>query len=234
MSKCWGLLCNNSTHEWRGLPMLVMDTFYLPLCNIGVWDYHKNLLTRHLPGEHDHEHISEDFTTDNGSNIVKSVEEDLDNLRIPCAGHTLNLSIQAALKVSQLSTELVRCSQIVGHFNKCHIHRDKLAAKQALLELSQHNPMQVKGTPLMTWFYGYLSNSQPLLLLFTEGVTYSSLNALHQSGESLRMLLNFSSLSRSPLIFMWGEISNNLSSRASSCRDADQGWTHGRWHTNCL
>ena len=40
------------------------------------------------------------FTTDNGSNIVKSVEEDLGKLCIPCAGHTLNLSVQAALKVN--------------------------------------------------------------------------------------------------------------------------------------
>jgi len=56
---------------------------------------------------HDHEHIILQvgtrewgiglqhqvyaFTTDNGSNIVKSVEEDLYMLRIPCADHTFRL-----------------------------------------------------------------------------------------------------------------------------------------------
>ena len=80
--------------------------------------FHKNLQTQHLPGVHDHEHITEAlqagtrewgidlehqvnaFTTDNGSNIVKSIEEDLSKLQIPCAGHTLNLSVQIALKAS--------------------------------------------------------------------------------------------------------------------------------------
>ena len=81
--------------------------------------YHRNLLTRHLPYIHYHSSISEAlrsgtnewgikledvsaFTTDNGSNIVKSV--DLQKLRIPCAGHTLNLAVQAALNVRRLST----------------------------------------------------------------------------------------------------------------------------------
>ena len=81
--------------------------------------FHKNLQTQRLPGVHDHEHITEAlqegtrewgidlehqvnaFTTDNGSNIVKSIEEDIGKLRIPCAGHTLNLSVQAALKTKQ-------------------------------------------------------------------------------------------------------------------------------------
>ena len=62
--------------------------------------FHKNLQTQHLPGVHDHEHITEAlqagrewginlehqvnaFTTDNESNIVKSIEEDLGKLWIP-------------------------------------------------------------------------------------------------------------------------------------------------------
>jgi len=74
-----------------------------------------NLITKHLPGEHDHTHIAEalqsavdewgidlpvmvtSFITDNGSNIVKCMEDDLHILRVPCAEHTLNLGMQAAL-----------------------------------------------------------------------------------------------------------------------------------------
>ena len=126
--------------------------------------FHKNLLTQNLPGVHDHGHIAEAlqtgtrawgidleqqvfaFTTNNGSNIVKSVEEDLGKLRIPCAGHTLNLSVQAALKVSRLSTILARCRQIVGHFNRSRTDREELTAKQALLELPQHNLIQEVST----------------------------------------------------------------------------------------
>ena len=63
--------------------------------------FQKNLLTRHLLGTHDHGHITAAlqsgaeewgidlssvtaFITDNGSNIIKSVESDLCILHIPC------------------------------------------------------------------------------------------------------------------------------------------------------
>jgi len=99
-----------------GLPEIAMDTSHLPLCHVSEM-HHNNLLTRHLPGVHDQEHTTEalkagtrewgmdlqhqvsTFMTDNGSNIVKSVEEDLHKLCIPRSGHTLNLSVQAAWKV---------------------------------------------------------------------------------------------------------------------------------------
>ena len=38
------------------------------------------------------------FTADNGSNTVKSLKDDLNKIHIPCAGHTLNLSVEAGLK----------------------------------------------------------------------------------------------------------------------------------------
>ena len=89
--------------------------------------HHRNLFTRHLPGVHDHVNIAEalrastmewgidlqdqvmGFTTDNGSNIVKTIKDDLQKLRIPCVGHILNLAVQAALKVPRLSRILGRC-----------------------------------------------------------------------------------------------------------------------------
>ena len=89
--------------------------------------HHCNLFTHHLPRVHDHVNIAEAlrvsttewridlqdqvmaFTTDNGSNIVKAISDDLQKLHIPCVGHTLNLAVQAALKVPRLMRILARC-----------------------------------------------------------------------------------------------------------------------------
>ena len=116
----------------------------------------KNLMTRHIPGEHDHTHIAEAlqsaaeewgivlpvivtaFVTDNGSNIVKSIHI----LRAPCAGHTLNLGVQAALKEPRLTTILARCRKIVQHFNKSHLDSEDLATKQDLLGVPKHKLTQ--------------------------------------------------------------------------------------------
>jgi len=80
---------------------------------------HSNLTTCHLPGTHDHTNIvialrslADEweidqvtcFTTDNDSNIVKMLREDLEKMHIPSAGHTLNLSVEAALKERSLVT----------------------------------------------------------------------------------------------------------------------------------
>ena len=47
------------------------------------------------------------FTTDNASNITKAVAEDLGLAHMPCAGHTLNLSVQAGLNVSSIKGALL-------------------------------------------------------------------------------------------------------------------------------
>ena len=85
---------------------------------------HKTLHCLHLPGIHDHTAIADvlkdcaegyhidlsrnvtAFTTDNGSNVVKAIEEDLNCLRIPCAGHTLNLSVSAGLEVDAIKAAI--------------------------------------------------------------------------------------------------------------------------------
>ena len=72
---------------------------------------HHNLSTCHFPGTHNHSNIAEIlqkladawnigldnqvsyFMTDNGSNIVKSLKDDLNKMHITCAGHTLNLLV---------------------------------------------------------------------------------------------------------------------------------------------
>ena len=51
------------------------------------------------------------FTTDNGSNVVKAIEEDLDKVRLPCAGHTLNLSVQKAFEVPAVERAIGRATR---------------------------------------------------------------------------------------------------------------------------
>ena len=105
---------------------------------------HSSLSTHHLPGKHDHTNIAEAiqkladlwnidlenqvscFTTDNGSNIVKSLKEDLNKLHVPCAGHTLSLSVEAGLEESTLSIAIARCRKVITHFNQSRVDCEAL------------------------------------------------------------------------------------------------------------
>ena len=118
---------------------------------------HQNLSTCHFPGTHDHLNIAEIlqkladawnidldnqvscFTTDNGSNVVKSLKDDLNIMHIPCAGHTLNLSVEAGLKERGLSSAIARCRKIVTHFNQSRVDRETLSSKQQLLDIPKHS-----------------------------------------------------------------------------------------------
>ena len=79
---------------------------------------HHNLQSCHFPGSHTALNIAmmlqklvkEDrgvglhmqvpaFTTDNAKNVVNAVSENLMLVAIPCAGHSLNLTVQDALAV---------------------------------------------------------------------------------------------------------------------------------------
>lgn len=109
----------------------------------------RNLTTHHLPGIHHHTNISEAikslcvdwcidldhcvsaFTTDNGSNIVKALNEDIPKIRIPCAGHTLNLSVHAALNVRVVQKAVARCRKIVAHFNQSQLDREELTKNKS-------------------------------------------------------------------------------------------------------
>ena len=117
-------------------------------------------MTNLIPGEHDHTHIAEAlqsateewgidlpvivtaFVTYNGCNIVKCIEDDLHILRVPCAGHALNLGVQAALKEPRLTTILARCRKTVQHFNKSRLDSEDLTAKQDLLGVPKHKLTQ--------------------------------------------------------------------------------------------
>lgn len=91
-----------------------------------------HLQCHHLPGVHDHAHISEAindsladwcihldtdvvvFVTDNGSNIKKSLKDDLNKLNLPCAGHTLNLSVQRAFLLPEVRTAISRAKKLLN------------------------------------------------------------------------------------------------------------------------
>ena len=77
-------------------------------------------------------------TTDNGSNAVKAVEKDLDKVRFPCAGHTLNLSVQKAFEVQAVQKAISRSKKVVEHFNKSRPHHKELENKQEMLELPKN------------------------------------------------------------------------------------------------
>jgi len=121
------------------------------------------LQCQHLPGVHDHIHISEAitsalsewyiqldkgvvvFVTDNGSNIKKSLKDDLRKLNIPCAGHTLNLSVQKAFSVPELKTAIIRDKKVVEYFKKSRLDLEEVDEKQQLLGLPKHKLIQ--GVP---------------------------------------------------------------------------------------
>ena len=118
------------------------------------------LQCQHIPGEHDHTHISEAitaalsewciqldedvvaFVTDNGSNIKKSLKDDLKILNLPCSGHTLNLSVQRAFALPEMHTAVARDRKVVEHFNKSCLDFEKLGEKQQLLGLPHHKLIQ--------------------------------------------------------------------------------------------
>ena len=91
------------------------------------------------------------FTTDSGSNIVKALEEDMNVLRLACAGHTLNLAVQKALQISQVSTLLARCRKLVSHFHKSCADSDEFGYCLMMLPSSSLFMMsQLAGIPHTT------------------------------------------------------------------------------------
>ena len=89
---------------------------------------HRNLQSYPFPGNHTAINIARllgqmtgkwcidiDFqiiavTTDNAKNITNAITEELMLTMIPCAGHTLNLSVQRGLAVTELATTLAENS----------------------------------------------------------------------------------------------------------------------------
>ena len=62
------------------------------------------------------------------------MKEDLHKTHVPCAGHILNLSVQAALSVKLILTPLARCRKVQSRLDK-----EELFLKQQQLELPKHS-----------------------------------------------------------------------------------------------
>ena len=86
------------------------------------------------------------FTMDNGSNIGKMLRKDLEKMHIPCAGHTFNLSVEAALKERSLVTVIAHCRKVVTHFHQSRLDREALKLEQKQLELPEHSLIQDVST----------------------------------------------------------------------------------------
>ena len=67
------------------------------------------------------------------------MKEDLHKTHVPCAGHTLNLSVQAALSVRSILTPLAHCRNVVANFNQSRLDKEELFLKQQQSELPQHS-----------------------------------------------------------------------------------------------
>ena len=55
-------------------------------------------------------------TTDDGSNMVLAMDL-MEWVRIPCFSHSLQLAVEAALKLPAVSNALARCQRLVSHFH---------------------------------------------------------------------------------------------------------------------
>ena len=91
------------------------------------------LATKEFPESHRTENISEllpkvlsewklstdvvsGVTTDNGSNIVRAIAL-TGWMQLSCFGHTLQLSVEKAMALPEVSKALARCRKLVSHFN---------------------------------------------------------------------------------------------------------------------
>ena len=62
---------------------------------------------------------------------------------MPCAGHTLNLSVQKAFDVPAVERGVGRAKKLVAHFTKSCLDSEELEMKQGMLELPKHKLIQV-------------------------------------------------------------------------------------------
>ena len=120
------------------------------------------LETKMFPDSHTAENIAEELegilqewdlpldklcaaTTNNGTNIVRAVEN-LGCQRIPCFSHTLQLAVDKATSLPEVSRALARCKRLVAHFNHSSKSTYLLKRKQEALHHPDHNLIQNVAT----------------------------------------------------------------------------------------
>ena len=76
-------------------------------------------------------------TTDNGANITAGISL-LGVIQLPCFSHTLQLAVEQALKLPDISKLTSRCKRLVAHFNRSAKSYALLRQKQIALGHEQH------------------------------------------------------------------------------------------------
>ena len=145
------------------------------------------LETREFPNSHTAANIAEELkgiiqewslsidklsaaTTDNGSNIVLATEI-LEVQRMPCFSHTLQLAVEKAMQLPDISKAIARCKRLVTHFNHSSKSSYLLKQKQANLHHSQHCLVQDVATRWNSAFYmieRIIEQQQPLCATLLE------------------------------------------------------------------
>ena len=77
-------------------------------------------------------------TTDNGANITAAIEK-LEVPHLPRFNHTLQLAVEQALKLPEVSKITSRCKRLVAHFNHSPKSYYLLHQKQVALGYKQHS-----------------------------------------------------------------------------------------------
>ena len=109
-------------------------------------------------------------TTDNGRNIAMAMEI-LGWPHMPCFSHTLQLAVEDAMKLPEVSKALARCRRLVSHFNHSSKSTYLLRQKQADLHHKQLSLVQDVPTRWNSAYYmveRILAQQQPLCATLLE------------------------------------------------------------------
>lgn len=105
-------------------------------------------------------------TADNGSNIVLATEI-LGWPRMPCFSHTLQVAVEQAVSLPEVSKALACCQHLVTHFNHSSKSTYLLKRKQEDLHHPQHSLIQDVATRRNSAFY-VLEQQQPFCVTLLE------------------------------------------------------------------
>ena len=110
------------------------------------------------------------FTTDNCGNIVVAVDE-LECTRVPCFSHCLNLAVEKACSIPEISRVIARCRCLVSHFNHSSKAAYVLKQKQVDLHHQQQSLIQDIATRWNSSYYmisRIIEQQQPLCAALLE------------------------------------------------------------------
>ena len=92
------------------------------------------------------------FTTDNGSNVANAIDM-MGHIRVPCISHCLNLAVEKACSISEVTKALARCRRLVSHFNHSSKSSYLLKQKQESLSHPTHSLLQDVSTRWNSAYY---------------------------------------------------------------------------------